>query len=79
MPNLSKVFEQKIRTLPLLPLRNLASLPKQTIHLDVARKISASAVSAALASDRYIFLAAQMDITEEEPKPEGIFTYGTVA
>ncbi len=79
MPDISKVFEQKIRTLPLLPLRNLASLPKQTIHLDVARKISASAVSAALASDRYIFLAAQMDVTEEEPKPEGIFTYGTVA
>ncbi len=79
MPDISKVFEQKIRTLPLLPLRNLASLPKQTIHLDVARKISASAVSAALASDRYIFLAAQMDITEEDPRPEGIFSYGTVA
>ena len=79
MLDTSPVFEQKIRTLPLLPLRNLAALPKQTIHLDVARKLSASAVSAALAADRYIFLATQMDITEEEPRPEGIFTYGTVA
>ena len=79
MSDISKVFEQKIRTLPLLPLRNLAALPKQTVHLDVARKISSSAVSAALAEDRYIFLSAQMDITEEDPRPEGIFSYGTVA
>ena len=79
MSDISKIFEQKIRTLPLLPLRNLAALPKQTVHLDVARKISSSAVSAALAEDRYIFLAAQMDITEEDPRPEGIFSYGTVA
>lgn len=79
MADLSKVFEQKIRTIPLLPLRNLASLPNQTIHLDVARKISTTAVSASLAADRYIFLAAQMDVTEEEPRPEGIFSFGTVA
>jgi len=75
----SPVFDQKIRTLPLLPLRNLAALPRQSIHLDVARNLSASAVRAALSADRYIFLAAQMDITEEEPKPEGIFAFGTVA
>ena len=79
MPDTSTVFDQKIRTLPLLPLRNLAALPKQTVHLDVARKISSTAVSAALAADRYIFLSAQMDITEEDPRPEGIFAYGTVA
>ena len=79
MSDTSTVFDQKIRTLPLLPLRNLATLPKQTVHLDVARKISSSAVNAALAEDRYIFLSAQMDVTEEEPRPEGIFSYGTVA
>ena len=79
MPDISSVFDQKIRTLPLLPLRNLTALPKQTVHLDVARQISSSAVSAALAADRYIFLSAQMDITEEDPRPEGIFSYGTVA
>jgi len=79
MPDYSSVFDQKIRTLPLLPLRNLAALPKQTVHLDVARQISSSAVSAALAADRYIFLSAQMDVTEEDPRPEGIFSYGTVA
>lgn len=79
MPDISTVFDQKIRTLPLLALRNLAALPKQTVHLDVARQISSAAVSAALAADRHIFLAAQMDITEEEPRPEGIFAFGTVA
>lgn len=79
MSEISSVFDQKIRTLPLLPLRNLAALPKQTIHLDVARKISSSAVSAAIAADRYIFLSAQMDLTEEEPAPEGIFAFGAVA
>ncbi|MBQ1272349.1 MAG: endopeptidase La, partial [Clostridia bacterium] len=73
------IFEQKIRTLPLLPLRNLTALPKQTVHLDVRRKISTSAVNTALASDRYIFLATQMDVSEEEPTPEGIYTFGVVA
>lgn len=79
MADISTLFEQKIRTLPLLPLRNLAALPKQSIHLDVARQISSTAVSRALAADRYIFLSAQMDVTEEEPAPEGIYAYGTVA
>ncbi len=73
------IFEQKIRTLPLLPLRNLTALPKQTVHLDVRRKISTSAVNSALASDRYIFLASQMDVSEEDPSPEGIYAYGVVA
>ncbi len=73
------VFEQKIRTLPLLPLRNLTALPKQTVHLDIRRNISTTAVNTALAADRYIFLASQMDVTEEEPRPEGIFAYGVVA
>ncbi len=75
----SSLFEQKIRTLPLLPLRNLAALPKQSLHLDVVRELSASAVAEALAADRYIFLAAQIDITEEDPQPEHIFSYGAVA
>ncbi|MBQ2273716.1 MAG: endopeptidase La [Clostridia bacterium] len=79
MADISTLFEQKIRTLPLLPLRNLAALPKQSIHLDVARQISSTAVSRALAADRYIFLSAQMDVTEEDPAPEGIYAYGTVA
>ncbi len=75
----SSLFEQKIRTLPLLPLRNLAALPKQSLHLDVVRELSASAVAEALSADRYIFLAAQIDITEEDPQPEHLFTYGAVA
>ena len=79
MIDTSPVFEQKIRTLPLLPLRNLAALPKQTIHLDVARELSASAVRASLAADRYIVLSAQVDITEEDPKPENIYAFGVVA
>ena len=73
------IFEQKIRTLPLLPLRNLTALPKQTVHLDVRRKISTSAVNTARASDRYIFLASQMDVSEEDPTPEGIYAFGVVA
>lgn len=77
--DVSPVFDQKIRTLPLLPLRNLVALPRQSVHLDVGRKLSTAAVSAALASDRYIFLSAQTDLTSEEPAPDQICTFGTVA
>ena len=79
MLDTASVFDQKIRTLPLLPLRNLAALPRQTVHLDVGRKLSAAAVNSALAADRYIFLVTQKDLTDEEPSPDGLYTVGTVA
>ncbi|HEX9873047.1 MAG TPA: endopeptidase La, partial [Deferrimonas sp.] len=53
--------------------------PYMILPLFVGREKSIAAVDAALARDRLIFLAAQKELGEEEPKPEDIFTVGTVA
>jgi ATP-dependent Lon protease len=65
--------------LPLLPVRDVVIFPYMILPLFVGREKSIAAVDAALARDRLIFLAAQKDLGEEEPKPEDIFTVGTVA
>jgi ATP-dependent Lon protease len=65
--------------LPLLPVRDVVIFPYMILPLFVGREKSIAAVDAALARDRLIFLAAQKELSEEEPKPEDIFTVGTVA
>ena len=65
--------------LPLLPVRDVVIFPYMILPLFVGREKSIAAVDAALARDRLIFLAAQKELGEEEPKPEDIFTVGTVA
>jgi len=65
--------------LPLLPVRDVVIFPYMILPLFVGREKSIAAVDAALARDRLIFLAAQKELGEEEPKPEDIFAVGTVA
>jgi ATP-dependent Lon protease len=66
-------------TLPLLPVRDIVVFPYMILPLFIGREVSIKAVDEALAKDRLILLAAQKDINEEEPKPEGIYSVGTVA
>lgn len=66
-------------TLPLLPVRDIVVFPYMILPLFIGREMSIKAVDDALAKDRLILLAAQKDINEEDPKPEGIYKVGTVA
>ena len=54
-------MENKIRTIPLLPLRGILVFPYMIIHLDVGREKSISALEEAMLHDRFIMLAAQKD------------------
>ena len=66
--------------LPLLPVRDLVVYPFMILPLFVGRESSIAAIEYALEkSDRFILLAAQKDITAENPKTSGIFNFGTVA
>ncbi|UCD85983.1 MAG: endopeptidase La [Deltaproteobacteria bacterium] len=65
--------------LPLLPVRDVVIFPYMILPLFVNREMSIRAVDEALSKDRLIFLAAQKNIEEEEPAPEGIYSVGTVA
>lgn len=80
---LSEVKNKRITTkkmvLPLLPLRGLTVFPYMTLHFDVGRDKSIKAVEEAMNSDQLIFLSTQKDIKTDEPKPEDVYTFGTVA
>ncbi|MDO8446994.1 MAG: endopeptidase La [Deltaproteobacteria bacterium] len=65
--------------MPLLPVRDIVVFPYMILPLFIGRETSIKAVDEALAKDRLILLAAQKDINDEEPKPEGIYKVGTVA
>ena len=66
-------------TLPLLPVRDIVVFPYMILPLFIGREMSIKAVDEALAKDRLILLVAQKDISDEDPKPEGIHKVGTVA
>jgi len=65
--------------LPLLPVRDIVIYPYMIIPLFVGRESSIQSVDEALSKNRLIFLSAQKIMAEEEPKPEGIYSVGTVA
>lgn len=65
-------------TLPLLPVRDVVIFPFMIAPLFVGRESSVGAVDLALNEDRLIFLAAQKDITKDEPKVEDLYKFGTV-
>jgi ATP-dependent Lon protease len=65
--------------LPLLAVRDVVIFTNMILPLFVGREASISAVEAALAKDRLIFIATQKDQTIDDPSPDDIFTVGTVA
>lgn len=67
------------KTLPLLPLRELLVFPHTVVPLFVGREKSIRALDEAMARNREIFLAAQKKSKTNDPLPEEIFDFGTVA
>jgi ATP-dependent Lon protease len=66
-------------TLPMLPVRDIVVFPYMILPLFVGRESSIKAVEEALAKNRLIFLASQIDLHEENPTPETIYKTGTIA
>jgi ATP-dependent Lon protease len=74
---LPQATEHEISSLPLLPLKNIAILPKSIIPVIVGRDISIKAVEHALKNNRMLFISAQKDSLIETPTKNDVFTYGT--
>ncbi len=66
-------------TLPLLPLRDIVVFPYMVLPLFVSREKSIKALEESLSKDRLIFLAAQQNLSEEEPSFKDLYRVGTVA
>jgi ATP-dependent Lon protease len=66
-------------TMPLLALRGITVFPGMILHFDVGRKKSVDALNQAMSENQMIFLVAQRDIREDDPKTDELFKIGTVA
>ncbi|WP_284637839.1 endopeptidase La [Paenibacillus silviterrae] len=71
--------KNKVRRLPLLPLRGLLVYPSMVLHLDVGREKSVRALEKAMVDDSMILLCTQSEVNIEEPKTEDIYRVGTIA
>ena len=65
--------DERARSLPLLPLRDIIVFPHMVVPLFVGREKSISALEEAMAHGREILLCAQREAGEDEPADEDIF------
>jgi ATP-dependent Lon protease len=65
--------------LPLLPLRDIVVFPGMIVPLFVGRDKSVIALEKAMASDKEIFLVAQLDPAEDDPDYDDLYSVGVSA
>ncbi len=65
--------------MPVLPLRDVVVFPQMVVPLFVGRKASVAALEAAMTKNKQIFLVAQQNATEDDPKLNDLYQIGTIA
>ncbi|HZL00352.1 MAG TPA: endopeptidase La [Caulobacteraceae bacterium] len=69
----------EIKTLPVLPLRDIVVFPHMVVPLFVGREKSVRALEEVMKADKQILLVTQKDRDEDDPSPEDIFEVGVLA
>ncbi|MCW5696690.1 MAG: endopeptidase La [Bauldia sp.] len=64
---------------PVLPLRDIVVFPHMIVPLFVGREKSIHALEEVMRADNQILLATQKDPSHDDPKPDAIYTIGTLA
>ncbi len=73
-------FEGQVRqNYPMVPIRDVVVFPYMMVPFVIGRASSVMALEKALQGDKRIYLATQMDASQDNPSPKDIFTTGTVA
>src|SRR5512135_3919954 len=67
------------RRYPMMPIRDVVIFPHMMTPFVVGRESSIRALEEALAGDKKIFLATQHDASIDDPKPDEIYSVGTLA
>lgn len=67
------------KRLPMMPIRDVVIFPHMMTPFVVGRESSVRALEEANATGKQIFLATQHDASIDEPRPDEIFSVGTVA
>lgn len=79
MANNNNSTVEKMTALPVLAVRGLVFFPGMMLQFDVGRTRSIEAVNEAVANNRKIFLAAQRDLSDNEPTGKGVYSVGVIA
>ena len=69
----------EVRTLPVLPLRDIVVFPHMVVPLFVGREKSVRALEEGMRGDKHILLATQKNSADDEPSPSDIYDVGVVA
>ena len=64
---------------PVMPLRNTVLFPQQVIPIYIGRNRSLKLINDLASDSKYIVVVAQEDGSVEDPKPEDLYSYGTLA
>src|SRR6476659_844582 len=73
------IYWSMTRFLPILPLRDIVVFPHRIVPLFVGREKSVAALEAAMATDKELFLVAQLDPGEDDPDRDALYDLGVVA
>jgi ATP-dependent Lon protease len=71
--------KNEMKRVPMMPVRDMVIFPQMMQPFIVGRDASVRALEEALAGDKKIFLATQHDASVDEPRPDEIYSVGTVA
>ncbi|MCX7817104.1 MAG: endopeptidase La [Syntrophales bacterium] len=69
---------ERVTRLPLLPLRDVVVFPHMIVPLFVGRAKSIAALEAAMKQEKGIFLTAQKNAQQDDPREDDIYRVGTV-
>ena len=72
------MFNENLKILPLLPLREIVVFPYTAVPLFIGRVKSILAIEKAYNTDKLIFLSAQKDAKLDNPSEQDIYKVGTV-
>ena len=67
------------KTYPVMPLRNTVLFPQQVIPIYIGREKSLKLVNSLGKENKRIVVVAQEDGSVEDPRPEDLYSYGTLA
>ncbi len=69
----------ELKRVPMMPVRDMVIFPQMMTPFIVGREASVRALEEALAGEKKIFLATQLDATVDDPHAKDIHTVGTLA
>src|SRR3984885_5863690 len=75
----SREKNNDMKHVPMMPVRDMVIFPQMMTPFIVGREASVRALEDALAGEKKIFLATQHDASVDDPKPDEIFSVGTIA